>query len=94
MGGDDLDVLVPRAAIPVLVLDAGIRETDVAIAVRQNVLLCPAGDLFGFTIRPAVALLFPSIALVEEPLIVALELVVEKDSANPSTRPRRRSSAH
>ena len=74
VGGDDLNVLMPRATVPVLVLDAGIRETDVAIVVRQLVLPRPARDLGGFAIRPAVAVLLPSIALVEESLIVPLEL--------------------
>src|SRR5215831_4780738 len=85
MSGDDLDVLMPRAAVPVLVLDARIWKTHVPIVVRQLVLPCPAGDLFGLPIRPAVAVLLPSITLVEEPLIVTFELVVENDSANLST---------
>jgi hypothetical protein len=76
VAGDDLDVLVPRAPVPVLVLDAGIRETDVTIGVWQLVFPRPADDLFGLTIRTAVAILVPSIALVEESLIVPLELVV------------------
>ena len=84
MGGDDLDVLMPRAAVPVFVLDAGIREPDVPIVVRQLVLARPPRDLGGLAIRPAVAVLLPSIALVEEPLIVALELVVENDAPNPA----------
>ena len=62
MGGDDFKILMPRAAVPVLVLDAGIRETDVAIVVRQLILPRPAPDLGGFAIRPAVAVLLPSIA--------------------------------
>ena len=84
VGGHDFDVLMPRAAIAVLVLDAGIRETDVPIVVRQLVLTGPARDLGRLAIRPAVAVLPAAIALVEEPLIVALEFIVENDSANPS----------
>ncbi len=84
VGGDNLDVLMPRAAVPVLVLDAGIREPDVPIVVRQFVLARPPRDLGGLAIRPAVAVLLASIALVEEPLIVALELVVEDDAPNPA----------
>jgi hypothetical protein len=49
------------------------------------VLPCPAGNLFGLTIRSAVGVLPPSIAVVEEALIVAFELVVENESANLST---------
>ena len=80
VAGDDLKILMPRAAVSVLVLDAGVWETDVAIVVRQLVLPRLAGDFFRLTIRPAVALLLAAIALVQEPLIVALELVVEDDS--------------
>ena len=64
--------------------NAGIRETDVAIVVRQFMLTCPPRDLSRFTIRPAVAVLLPSIALVKKLLILALQRVVEHDSANPS----------
>ena len=35
VGGDDLDVLMPRAAISVLVLDPRVRKSDVPIVVRQ-----------------------------------------------------------
>jgi hypothetical protein len=84
--GHDLDVLVPRAtvAVAVLVLDAGIRETDVAIVVRQVVLTRPSRDLFRLAVRTTVAVLLSAIALVEESLIVALELVVQRDPPNPT----------
>jgi hypothetical protein len=64
MGGDNLDVLMPRAAVPVFVLDTGVRKPDVPIVVRQLVFPRPPRDLFGFAIRPAVAVLLPSIAFV------------------------------
>ena len=54
------------------------------VVVRQLVLPRPPRDLFGLAIRPAVAVLLAAIALVEEPLIVALELVVEDDAPDPS----------
>ena len=82
MGGDNLDILMPRAAVPVFVLDTGVRKPDVTIVVRQFVLPRPAPDLFGLTVRPAVAALLTSIALVKEPLIVPLELVVDDDPAD------------
>jgi hypothetical protein len=84
MGGDNLDVLMPRAALPVFVLDTGVRKPDVTIVVRQFVLARPPRDLRGLTIRPAVAVPLPSIALVEEPLIVTFELVIEDDSPDPA----------
>jgi hypothetical protein len=75
----DFDDLVPRATIAVFVLDAGIRESDVPIVVGQLVFTRPACYLFGLTVRPTVAFLLAAIALVEESLIVALQLVVEND---------------
>jgi hypothetical protein len=45
----------------------------------------PAGNLFGLSVGSAVAVFLAAIALVQEALIVALELVVENDSANPAT---------
>jgi hypothetical protein len=84
VGGHDLEILVPRATVSVVVLDAGIRETHVPIVVRQFRLARPAGNLFGLTVRTAVAVLVTAIALVEESLIVALQLVVEDDAPNPT----------
>jgi len=84
VAGDDLDILMPPTTVSVLVLDAGIRETHVPIVVRQFMLARPASNLFGLTVRPAVAVLLASVALVQEALIVALEFVVEDDSPDPA----------
>jgi hypothetical protein len=84
VGGHDLEILVPRAAVSVLVLDARIRKPDVSIVVRQFVFPGPSGNLFGFAIRPAIAVLLAAIVLVEESLILALQLVVENDAPNPT----------
>ena len=62
------------------VLDPGIGKVHVLVAVRQVVLTSPSRDLFRFAIRPTVAVLSASIALVQEPLIVPLELVVQDHS--------------
>ena len=75
---------MPRAAVSVLVLDPRIREADVPIVVRQLVFPRPPRNLFGLAVRPAVAVLLAAIALVQEALIVALELVVEDDAPNPT----------
>ena len=87
MAGDNLEILMTRAAVPVLVLDAGIRETHVSIVVGQLMFPRPARNLFGLTVRPAVAVLLAPVALVQEALIVAFELVVEHDSPHPTTLP-------
>src|SRR6478736_2980624 len=75
---------MPRTAVTVFVLDAGIREPDVPIVVRQLVFPRPPCNLFGLTVRPAVAVLLASVALVQESLIVALQLVVEDDPPDPA----------
>ena len=54
------------------------------VVVRQLVLPRPPRDLFRLTIRPAVAVLLAAIALVEETLVVALQLVVEDDAPDPT----------
>ena len=84
VGGHDLDVLVTRPAVAVLVLDTRIGEVHVSVVVRQVVLSRPPRDLLGLAIRPTVAVLLAAIALVQEPLVVALELVVEDDAPNPT----------
>jgi hypothetical protein len=87
VAGDDLKILMTRAPVSVLVLNAGIRETHVPIVVRQVVLPRPACDFFRRPIRPTVAALVAAIALMKEPLIVPLELVVENDSPHPAALP-------
>src|SRR5687767_10116456 len=66
MAGHDLEILKPRAAVAVFVLDASIREPDVPIVVRQLVFAGPASNLLRLTVGPAVAVLLAAIALVEE----------------------------
>ena len=77
-------IFMPRRRSRSWSLDTGIRKPDVPIVVRQLVLPRPAGDLFRLTVRPAVAVFVASVALVQEALIVALELVVEDDAAHPA----------
>jgi hypothetical protein len=84
VAGHDLEILMPRAAISVLVLDPRVWKPDVPIVVRQLVFTRPTRNLFRLTVRPAVAVLLAAIALVEESLIVALQLVVEDDAPNPT----------
>ena len=64
VAGHDLEILMPRTAVTVFVLDAGIRESNVPIVVRQIVFTRPPCNLFGLTVRPAVAVLLASVALV------------------------------
>ena len=52
------------------------------VVVRQLVLPRPSRYLFRLAVRPSVAVLLAAIALLQEPLIVALQLVVEDDAAH------------
>jgi hypothetical protein len=56
----------------------------VPIVVRQLVFPRPSCNLFGLTVGPAAAILLASVALVEESLILALQLVVEYDAPDPA----------
>ncbi|PYR95528.1 MAG: hypothetical protein DMF84_00790 [Acidobacteria bacterium] len=80
VAGRDLDVLVARTAIAVLVFDARVGEMSLLVVVRQVVLARPKRDLFRLAIWPAVALLATAVVLLKEPLIVPLELVVQNDA--------------
>ena len=70
---DDLDVLVPVAAIQ-LVLDAEVWELDAAVPVRQVVLVGPRLDLSVGSIRPPVAIGPAAIVFLEPLLVLAAEI--------------------
>jgi hypothetical protein len=78
--GDNLDILVQPPAVRVLVLEARVREAHVSVVIRQVMLACPPFDLLGLAVRTAVAVASATIALVEEPLVVPLHLVIEDDA--------------
>src|SRR5687767_8973780 len=71
VAGHDFEVLVTGQPTAVLILDARIREVNVAVVVRQVVLASPPRDLLKVAVRPPIAILLASIAIVQESLIVA-----------------------
>src|SRR5258705_9240669 len=77
MLGCDLDVDVILTAIGISVLDAAVGKLHVPIGVRQIVFVGPPLDLARIAIRPAVGVRSVPIALMEPPLVIAFELVVE-----------------
>jgi hypothetical protein len=79
-----LNLDVERAEVPVavLVLDARVWELDVAVVVRELVLDGPSMDFLRGSIRSAVAVRLSAIALLQELLILALQLVVEDDATD------------
>jgi hypothetical protein len=78
----DFEILVVLPSVAVLVLDAHVGEADPFICHGQAVLTDPLGDLALTALWPAVAAGCPAIPLVQEPLVVALQLVVEDDAAD------------
>jgi len=52
------------------------------VLVRQIMLASPLSDLLGLAIRSSVAILPAAIALVQEPLVIALQFVVEDNAIN------------
>ena len=80
--GRDLDVLLARAPVDVLVLDAHVGEVDLLVEVRQVVFDRPRGNLLGIPVGAAVTVGAAAIPLLQEALVLALELVVEDDAPN------------
>jgi hypothetical protein len=77
---DHLDVLASAAAIRLFVLDANVRKVQLVIEVRQLVLARPLPNLIGCAIRVPAVVVVVFAALVQPPLVLALELVVENDA--------------
>jgi len=82
-----LDLYVERSdvAVAVLVLDARVGKLDVTIVVREFVLDGPTVNLLRGSIGSAVAVRFATIALLQELLVLALQLVIEHDAADEGT---------
>ena len=78
----DLDVERVFAAVAVLVVDARVGELDVTVVLRELVLDGPTIDLVGRSIGPSVAVGLAAIALLQELLVLALQLVVEHDATD------------
>src|SRR5439155_5769271 len=79
---DDLNVLALPAPVRLLVLDADVGEMNLVIEVRKVVFVGPLANLIGRAIGVAVVVLVVFVPLVEPPLVIALELVVEDDAVD------------
>ena len=79
----DLDVFDIATTVGPLVFEAEIGKVNVAVEVRQIVLLGPLFDLFRIAVRTAVGVRMIAVAIVEELLVLALQLVVEHHAINP-----------
>ena len=78
----DLDVQRSQMPVAVLVLDARVGELDVAVVLRELVLDGPTMDFLRRSIGPPIALRLAAIALLQELLVLALQLVIEEDAAD------------
>jgi hypothetical protein len=78
----DLHIDVVLAAVDVTVLDAEIGEMDLLIEVRQVMLPGPLFDLARVAIGSPVAIGPVTIVLVEPPLVLALQLVIQSNAVN------------
>ena len=85
MRGDDLDVLDSATPIAVLVLDPHIRQLDVSVLVRQLVLLGPSSDCLLAAFRRLSALTTSPAFSMQEPLILALQILFEDYAADRLT---------
>lgn len=76
---DHLDVLDAVAPVPVVVFDSDIWEMHLVVEVRQAAVARPVLDLLVVTVGSAIAVWPVPIALLEERLVLAFQLVVEDD---------------
>ena len=83
MQSDDLDVDVIETTVTVDVLDACVREMHMPVEVGQVALSRPIRNLRFIAIWPAVAVCTTAIPLLQEPLVLALQLVVQDNAFDP-----------
>ena len=88
VNGRHLDVLDVSASVEVVVLDADIGEVHLLIEVRQRVVERPGGDLVRVPIGASIAVRTVAISLLQKFLVLALEFVVENDTAEAGAAPR------
>jgi hypothetical protein len=78
----DLDVLVNRSAVAVVVFDSDVGELDMALVVRQLVLARPPLDLLRVSFGSPRRVPAATTGRMKETLVIALELLFQNDSAN------------
>jgi len=78
---EQLDILVVLAPID-LVLDAVVREVDLAIEVRQVVVARPLANLVLVAVGAAIAVGASAVVFLEELLVLALQVLFEDDTLN------------
>ena len=78
----DLDIERSEMAVAVLIFDARIGELDVAVVVWKLVVDGPTMKLLRRSIGSAVAVRLAAIALLQELLVLALQLVIKDDTSD------------
>ena len=82
MRRDNFDVLDGAAAVTVLVLDPRIRELHVPVVVRQLVFLRPSSHSLRPSFRRLTSFAALPVLRLQKPLILALQLLFENDTAD------------
>jgi hypothetical protein len=79
---DDLDVLDGAATISALVLEPRIRELNMPVVIRELVFLSPTSHGLCAFFRGLTSIAAPAVLALQEPLILALQLFFENDTAH------------
>jgi hypothetical protein len=87
MGRRDLYVFNAAAAIPLLVLEANVRELDVPIDARQMPLARPTFDLLRRPVGATGRVAPSTVRGLQEALIVAFQFLFEDDAMHPRAPP-------
>jgi hypothetical protein len=80
--GRELDIFVRWAVVGTLIFDAYVRELHVPVIARQAVLRRPLRNLFRRSIGSPGRISLAAIVRLQELLVVALQFVIEDDSAD------------
>src|SRR6185436_15182808 len=72
----------PALAINLLVLDPQIRKMDLFIEIRQLVFGRPFFNFSNLPMRATIEVFALSVALVQPPLVLALQVVVQEDAVD------------
>ena len=89
----DLDVFDLPLAIRALIFDAYVGKVNMAVDHGKVATRCPFGDVIGCSIAIALGAAALAIEVAEEALIVAFQLVIERDALHVEPPRCRRSAA-
>src|SRR5262249_41498610 len=77
VAGDDLDIFMAPPAVAIFVLDASVGKVHLLCIVRKATPPRPEANFVRQPIGAAIAVLPSAVVLLQEPLMVAFELIIE-----------------